>query len=111
MVALIRLYKGVKMFTVFKEPNGQWSMRRTLAFIFSVVAVVASVLMVINQSDFKLALAIICPLLITVLLLLFFTTWSDVARVVKVAKGVDLQIPISQQSTVEFHKSEFPPCY
>ena len=80
------------MSTLFKEKNGKiTSMRRVLAFIFSVISILISIgLIVVNYFtpvEFKFVLALIVPFLASTIVLLFFTTWNDVASVVKAVKG------------------------
>jgi len=65
--------------TVFCESDGSWSMRRLLAFIFAAGALALGIL--------GLPWQVVGILAASSLLLLFFTTWADIASVVKVAKG------------------------
>lgn len=74
------------MLSMFKEVNGQVSMRRVLAASFFAAFVVLSVLALPKAS---VGWYIFIPSLACVaasLLLLFFTTWADVAEVVSAAK-------------------------
>lgn len=72
--------------TIFHETDGVYSMRRVLAFILALVSIGLGVVTVLLKSDWQVvACAIGIPLLATVLLL-FFTTWGDVASLVKAVK-------------------------
>ena len=66
---------------MFKEENGQLSMRRVLAFIFGLAAIALSVVaMFFAAVGWYIFIPAIACLGCTVLLL-FFTTWADVAAV------------------------------
>jgi hypothetical protein len=72
--------------TIFHETEGVFSMRRVLAFILAIVSIGLGVVTVLLKSEWQVvACAIGIPLLGTVMLL-FFTTWGDVASVVKAVK-------------------------
>ena len=72
--------------TIFHEEEGVFSMRRVLAFILALVSIALGTVTILLKSEWQVvACAIGIPLLATVLLL-FFTTWGDVASVVKAVK-------------------------
>ena len=75
------------MLKMFCEADGTPSMRRVLAF-FCFVAFVVLALAAFRFSDAGWFVFIPAALaLVAMLMLLFFTTWSDVASVVSAAKS------------------------
>lgn len=77
---------GFKFSTVFKEADGEWSMRRVLAFLFGLAAIgCGTASLILKQSWQVVACAFGVPGIIC-LLLLFFTTWADVSGIVKALK-------------------------
>lgn len=75
------------MFSMFKEENGQTSMRRVCAFLFAIVSVGCGIFSVVNKMDWQVILgSFLAPAAVSVLLL-FFTTWTDVSGLVKAVKG------------------------
>ena len=77
----------MKMDTVFKETDGQWSMRRVLACLFGLTAIGCETKAIVMGADWQVvACAFGVPGLLCLLLLLF-TTWTDIASVVHAAKG------------------------
>ena len=72
---------------IFEESQGVWSIRRVLAAVLVAAAIAA----IICGIDFNVTWQVIAagagfPLLAAVLLL-FFTTWSDIESVISAAKG------------------------
>lgn len=73
--------------TVFKESDGQWSMRRVLAFLFGLAAIGCGIASLALKAVWQIvACAFGVPGVICILLL-FFTTWNDISAVVSAAKG------------------------
>lgn len=72
--------------TMFREENGQVSMRRVLAFLLVLCAIGLFLggFFIDKESWYVFLPGIAC--LVGSLLLLFFTTWSDVAEIVKAVK-------------------------
>lgn len=74
------------MITMFKEANGQYSMRRISAFIFVVSGVSAGLISVLKQSDWKIIVASFGVPGILALAMLILTTVSDVKEIVSAVK-------------------------
>jgi TM2 domain-containing membrane protein YozV len=73
--------------TVFKESDGQWSMRRVLAFLFALASIGCGITSLILKAVWQvIACAFGIPGIISIILL-FFTTWTDVSTVVNAVKG------------------------
>ena len=73
--------------TVFKESDGLWSMRRVLAFLFALTSIGCGIASLVLKSGWQtVACAFGAPGAISILLL-FFTTWTDVSAVVNAVKG------------------------
>ena len=75
---------------IFKESNGDWSMRRVLAFIFAILGLGAGVAAVSFGAVWQVvAIAFGFPIIAS-LILLFFTTWTDVIAIVNAfrSKGI-----------------------
>lgn len=73
--------------TVFKESDGQWSMRRVLAFLFGLASIGCGITALVLKAVWKIvACAFGVPGIICILLL-FFTTWTDISTVVSAVKG------------------------
>ena len=73
--------------SVFKESSGEWSMRRVLAFLFGLASIGCGIASLILNSEWQtVACAFGVPGVISILLL-FFTTWTDVSAVVNAVKG------------------------
>ena len=73
--------------TVFKETDGQWSMRRVLAFLFGLASIGCGIRSLVLKAVWQIvACAFGVPGIICILLL-FFTTWTDVSTVVNAVKG------------------------
>ena len=69
---------------IFKEADGQWSMRRVLAFALAVAGIVSGI-----QSfgqDWQTVAASFGIPIAAALVLLFFTTWGDIAAIVNAVK-------------------------
>lgn len=74
------------MFTMFKEENGQTSMRRVCAFLFAIVSIGCGIFSVVTKMSWQTILcSFIAPAAVSILLL-FFTTWTDVSTLIKAAK-------------------------
>lgn len=73
--------------SVFKESSGEWSMRRVLAFLFGLASIGCGIAsLILNRGWQAIACAFGVPGAISILLL-FFTTWTDVSAVVNAVKG------------------------
>ena len=71
--------------TLFGE--GGTSSRRVLAFIFAIAGLAAGIFAIVMKAEWQVVLiAFGVPILACVLLLLF-TTWTDVAKVAEAVKG------------------------
>lgn len=69
----------------FQEDSGAVSMRRVLAFFFSLVAVPVLVIGAVAGTMAGVYAGL--GLVVAVIVLLFFTTWTDLAEAAKIAKG------------------------
>ena len=66
---------------IFEETKNSFSMRRVLAFMFAIVSFVAGLMCIYKGESWQaIAVAFGIPAL-TSILLLFFTTWTDIAQV------------------------------
>lgn len=74
-------------FSIFKEADGLVSMRRVLAFIFALVSVVAGLIALLSGAVWQVVLVCFGTPLLGTIILLFFTSWSDVAGVISAVKG------------------------
>lgn len=73
--------------TLFKGGSGRTSSRRVLAFILSFAGIISGGFAIFYKLDWKsIAVAFGIPLFFATMLLLF-TTWADVARVISFKKG------------------------
>ena len=73
------------MSQIFKEQDGQWSMRRTLAFL-CVLFAAALAFFGIQKTGWHVYIptAIFAA---SALILLFFTTWEEVKGIISAVKG------------------------
>lgn len=70
----------------FQETDGSVSMRRILAAFFSLAAVALGAVAIPNSPGWYVFIPSgLC--LVGALLLMFFTTWADVAEIISAAKG------------------------
>lgn len=70
----------------FQEADGAVSMRRILAMFFSLASVALGILAIPSAPGWYVFIPSgLC--IVAALLLLFFTTWSDIASIVREAKG------------------------
>ena len=69
---------------IFKEADGQWSMRRVLAFALACAGIVSGI-QSFGQEWQVVAASFGIPIA-AALILLFFTTWSDIAAIINAAK-------------------------
>ena len=74
------------MLTIFKEVNGQWSMRRFTAFIFVLAGVSSGLISVLKQSEWQVIAACFGVPGILALAMLICTTVSDVKEIVSAVK-------------------------
>ena len=74
------------MFSMFKESNGQYSMRRISAFIFVLASVSCGLISVLKQSDWKIIVASFGIPGVLALAMLICTTVSDVKEIVSAVK-------------------------
>lgn len=78
-----------KNINIFQEEDGCYSMRRVLACVLTMASVVNMVLSLTNQAEWHIvACAGIIPLA-GALILLFFTTWADIAGLVSSIKRIN----------------------
>lgn len=70
----------------FTDENGILSMRRLLAFMLTVCAIGVLVASVIVEFDWKVLLVGSGVPLVAALLMMFFTSWSDIASVARAVK-------------------------
>lgn len=75
------------MITIFKESNGQWSMRRFLAFLFALCGMFAGIYTAITHQDWQVIVASFCSPAAVSVFLLICTTITDVTDIVKAVKG------------------------
>lgn len=73
----------------FTDENGSKSMRRLLAFIFAFAELIAVACTAMFVEEWKLGMVICTPFLIGCILMMFFTSWSDISNVVKAVKKGD----------------------
>lgn len=72
----------------FQEQDGSWSLRRCLAAFFAILfsGAIAGILVQLNVvTNPWIVVAILGIPVVAVLLLMFFTTWGDIAEVVSAA--------------------------
>ena len=74
------------MLTIFKEANGQWSMRRFAAFIFVLASVSCGLISVLFQSEWMIVAAAFGVPGVLALAMLICTTVSDVKEIVSAVK-------------------------
>lgn len=70
----------------FCEENGALSMRRLLAFIFALACIGLAVTSLVLKADWKCILVSAGLPLIGSLLMMFFTSWSDVSSIINAVK-------------------------
>lgn len=70
-----------------QSKEGNSSSRRLLAFIFGIAGLAFFVVALFLNCDWKVLLVVGGVPILACLILLFFTTWSDVAQVVNAFKG------------------------
>jgi len=68
---------------MFKEENGAVSMRRVLAFILALAAIGLFASGIVSEKDSVFVFLPGAACLAGALLLLFFTTWSDMAEIAR----------------------------
>lgn len=71
----------------FEAPTGGMSMRRLGAFILIWASIAGSVLGAVFRLDWKSIAVLSAIPLVAAVLLLFFTTWGDVEKVVRAARS------------------------
>jgi len=72
---------------IFQESSGDYSIRRVLAGVFSVLACVAGSASIFFRLGWKIVAVSFGVPIVAVLVLLFFTTWGDVIETIKTVKG------------------------
>ncbi|MBQ0167856.1 MAG: hypothetical protein KBT02_12180 [Treponema sp.] len=77
---------GFKFSTVFKESDGEWSMRRVLAFLFGLAAIGCGITSLVLKAVWQVVACSFGVPGVICLLLLFFTTWADVSGLAKALK-------------------------
>ena len=70
----------------FTDENGILSMRRLLAFMLTLCAMGVLIASIIVQFEWKTLLVGSAVPLIAALLMMFFTSWSDIATVARAVK-------------------------
>lgn len=75
-----------KFSSVFKESDGEWSMRRVLAFLFGLSAMGCGITSLALKAVWQVVACSFGVPGIICLLLLFFTTWADVTEIAKALK-------------------------
>lgn len=70
----------------FTDENGVLSMRRLLAFIFALASIGLGIMCLILKLDWKVNLVAAGLPLGGALLMMFFTSWSDIASVASAVK-------------------------
>ena len=71
---------------ILQEKDGNYSMRRTLALFFSLVACADAVLSILKGASWQIVAVSIGVPVLAVLVLLFFTTWADITTTIKAIK-------------------------
>ena len=74
------------MFSMFKESNGQYSMRRISAFIFVLASVSCGLISVLKQSEWMVVASAFGIPGVLALAMLICTTVSDVKEIVSAVK-------------------------
>jgi len=69
----------------FQESDGSVSMRRIIALVFALAAIALFFVGGINKSIEAVYGGVGC--ILAVVILLFFTTWDDISKVVEAVKG------------------------
>lgn len=72
---------------IFQESTGDYSIRRVLAGLFSLLACISGSSSIFFQLDWKIVAVAFGVPIVAVLVLLFFTTWGDVIETIKTVKG------------------------
>lgn len=72
---------------IFEESDGVWSIRRVLAAILVAAAIAAIICGIVFGVVWQVVAAGAGLPLLAAVLLLFFTTWSDIESVISAAKG------------------------
>lgn len=72
--------------SIFKEENGLVSMRRVLAFVFAIASIVCGVYSIVIGAVWQVVLVAFGVPIFATILLLFFTTWTDVSEVINAIK-------------------------
>lgn len=70
----------------FFQHNGARSMRRLLAFIFGLASIFCGIFSLVKGSQWQSALIAFAVPLAGSLLMMFFTSWTDIASVLKATK-------------------------
>jgi hypothetical protein len=73
--------------TIFEEEKGVWSIRRVLAMVLVCAAIMAAVLCIVKMLPWQFVLAVVGVFLLAAIIILFFTTWSDIAKVTAAVRG------------------------
>ena len=71
---------------IFKEENGQGSMRRTLAFIFAIASIPFSVAALFFSDNGWIVFIPGLAFIGAAIILLFFTTWADIKSVIEAVR-------------------------
>lgn len=72
--------------TAFTDSKGATSMRRILAFMLVLTTIAMGVLCVVLGKDWKVLLVATSVPVVSAIILMFFTTWGDIANVVDKVK-------------------------
>ena len=71
----------------FTDKDGLKSMRRLLAFMLIITSIVDCLLSVIFSYDWKITLIITAVPLVGAIVILYFTSWTDISETVKSVRG------------------------
>ena len=71
----------------FTDKDGLKSMRRLLAFMLVITSIIDSVLSIIFSYDWKITLIITAVPLVGAIVILYFTSWTDVKETIQAVRG------------------------
>lgn len=74
--------------SIFCEEEGVLSCRRVLAFIFGLAGIITGTISVILNASWQTSLIAFGVPMLACILLLLFTTWTEVAHFASAIKGV-----------------------
>ncbi|MBQ0003598.1 MAG: hypothetical protein KBT21_08665 [Treponema sp.] len=71
----------------FQGTSGGYSMRRLIAFLFAIAGILGGCFSIWKGYDWKIIAASFGVPSLSMLFLMFFTTWDDISKVVSFKKG------------------------